>query len=77
MIGVDVNPIIPHTHNPLSVGQLAQNMAGKAEGVDAKGFQKIALISMGVMAAASAGSVLIALLHEINRKHEKEHDRCR
>jgi len=56
--------------NPLHVANMAQNMARNAEGHDSVVFQKVALVCMGVMAAASVVSVLQPLLRSLSRKHE-------
>jgi hypothetical protein len=63
--------------NPMHVANIAQNMAKNAETCDARIFQKVALISMCVMAAASATQVFQSLLRELNRKHDREQSRGR
>jgi hypothetical protein len=63
--------------NPLHVANMAQNMARNAEGQDSVAFQKVALICMGVMAAASVVSVFQPLLRDLNRRHEPERSRSR
>lgn len=64
-----------HAPNPLHIANEAQKMAQKAEGSDGKVFQKVAMISMGVMAAASVVHMLTPLLRELNRKYGNERDR--
>jgi hypothetical protein len=61
--------MMPGTPNPLYLAGQAQNMARNAEACDAKVFQKVALCSMCIMAAASAISAIQPLLRELNRKH--------
>ena len=60
--------------NPLSIAETAQRMADKAGKDDGKIFQKVALISMGVMAFASAAQVLLELAkrNDRNRYHDRE-----
>jgi hypothetical protein len=62
--------MFPHNNNPLFLAKEAQQMASKAEGKDARLFQKFAMISMGVMAAAGASQVLLQLLREMNKKDD-------
>jgi hypothetical protein len=67
----------PFPPNPLQVANMAQRMAGNAEGMDSRVFQKVAMVSMGVMAVASVVQVLAPLLRELNRKHDDERSRGR
>jgi hypothetical protein len=54
--------MMPPTATPGQMASLAQSMARNAEGKDAQMFQKIALVSMGVMAFASVAQVALELL---------------
>ena len=51
----------PFNSNPLSVAREVQQMAQKTKGTDCEIFQKVALISMCVMAAAGTSQVLLQL----------------
>ena len=51
-------------------------MASKAKGADCEVFQKVALVSMCVMAAAGASQILLQLWKELNRREER-HNRGR
>jgi hypothetical protein len=66
---------VPFPHNPMHVATMAQKMAANADGMDSKVFQKVAMVSMGVMAVASVAQMLAPLLRELNRKHD--HEDCR
>jgi hypothetical protein len=61
--------------NPFYLAKEAQHMAAKADGTDCKVFQKMALITMGVMAAAGASQVLLQLWKELRRKDDRDHGR--
>lgn len=63
--------MMPPQANPLHVANMAQTMAKNAEGVDAKLFQKVALISMGVMAMGSIAQLAL----EVMRKRCPNYDR--
>ena len=63
--------MMPPQANPLHVANLAQQMSKQAEGIDAKMFQKVALISMGVMAIGSIAQVAL----EVMRKRCPNYDR--
>lgn len=63
--------MMPPQANPLHVANMAQAMAQKADGIDAKMFQKVALISMGVMALGSVAQVAL----EVMRKRCPNYDR--
>ncbi|MFN7742713.1 MAG: hypothetical protein ACK5Q8_04620 [Phycisphaerales bacterium] len=66
--------------NPLHLANTAQQMARSAPAGDAAVFNKVAMICMGVMAAASVVQMLQPLLRELNHKHSREssrNDRCR
>ncbi len=64
------------TPNPLQMANTAQQMARSAPKNDAVVFNKVAMICMGVMAAASVVQMFRPLLREINSKHG-DHERCR
>lgn len=55
--------------NPLHLANTAQQMARMAPKDDAVVFNKVAMVCMGVMAAASVMQVLQPLLRDLNRKH--------
>jgi hypothetical protein len=68
--------MMPHNHlSPSTIAEAAQRMAGKADKSDAKMFQKVAMCSMIVMAAAGATQLLLQLIREL-RKHD-DHDHYR
>lgn len=54
--------------NPLHLANTAQQMARMAPKDDAVVFNKVAMVCMGVMAAASVMQVLQPLLRDLNRK---------
>jgi hypothetical protein len=58
--------------NPLHLANTAQQMARNAPKDDAVVFNKVAMICMGVMAAASVLQVLQPLLRDLTRKHDRE-----
>lgn len=58
--------------NPLTLANTAQQMARNAPQNDAVVFNKVAMICMGVMAAASVVQVLQPLLRELKHKHDRE-----
>lgn len=58
--------------NPLHLASTAQQMARSAPAADAVVFNKVAMICMGVMAAASVLQVVQPLLRDLNRKHTKQ-----
>ena len=58
----------PFSTNPFHIADAAQRMAEKAEGADSRAFQKVAMVSMGVVALASTAQVFLSLLRELNRK---------
>jgi hypothetical protein len=60
------------TPNPLHLANTAQQMARTASKADAVVFNRVAMISMGVMAVAAVVGVLQPILRDINRKHERE-----
>jgi hypothetical protein len=61
--------------NPFYLARDAQNMARHASERDAAVFNKVALVCMGVMAAASVASVLQPLLRALKTRDEKRtHD---
>jgi hypothetical protein len=61
--------------NPLHLANTAQHMARCAPVNDAVVFNKVAMVCMGVMAAASVVQVLQPLLRELTRKHDAESHR--
>ena len=67
----------PFNHNPLFLAKEAQQMAQKAKGSDCEVFQKVALVSMCVMAAAGASQILLQLWKEINRRDHQGRGRGR
>lgn len=58
--------------NPLHLANTAQQLARNAPANDAVVFNKVAMICMGVMAAASVLQVLQPMLRDLNRKHAGE-----
>jgi len=58
--------------NPLHLANTAQQLARNAPKDDAVVFNKVAMICMGVMAAASVAQVLQPLLRDLTRKHDRE-----
>jgi hypothetical protein len=60
------------TPNPLHLANAAQQMARSAPLTDAAVFNKVAMVSMGVMAAASVIQMVQPLLRDLNRKHTKQ-----
>lgn len=61
----------PFSINPFHIADAAQRMAEKAEGADSRVFQKVAMVSMGVVALASTAQVFLSLLRELNRKYDE------
>jgi hypothetical protein len=59
--------------NPLHLANTAQQMARFAPAADAVVFNKVAMVCMGVMAAASVMQVLQPLLRQLNSQHEQQH----
>ncbi len=59
--------------NPLQLAKEVQQMAGKADAADCKVFQKVALVSVCVMAAATASQVLFQIWKQLN--HKESHGR--
>lgn len=57
------------TPNPLHLANSAQQMARSAPGTDAIVFNKVAMVCMGVMAAAAVVQVLQPLLRELKAKN--------
>lgn len=66
-----------NTPNPLHLANTAQQMARNAPGHDAAVFNKVALVCMGVMAAASVVQVLQPLIRDLNRRDTGPHGRGR
>jgi len=58
--------------NPLHVANTAQQMARAAPKEEAVVFNRVAMVCMGVMAAASAAQMLQSLLLEFNKVHDKD-----
>ncbi len=56
------------TPNPLHLANSAQQMARSAAGHDAVVFNKVAMVCMGVMAAAAVVQVLQPLLRDLKGK---------
>lgn len=56
---------------PFHVASTAQQMARFAPPADAVVFNKVAMVCMGVMAAASVAQVLQPLLRQLNTHHEE------
>ena len=63
-----------NTPNPLHLANTAQQMARSAPACDAVVFNKVAMVCMGVMAAASVLQIIHPVLRDLNGKHER-HDR--
>lgn len=61
--------------SPLQLANTAQQMARSAPKNDAVVFNKVAMICMGVMAAASVLQVLRPLLRELSCKEDQESGR--
>jgi hypothetical protein len=61
--------------NPLYMAEKAQQMANGAKGREAEVFQKVALISMCTVAAASGMQVLLQLWRELNKPEKQERSR--
>lgn len=59
------------TPTPFHVASTAQQMARFAPAADAVVFNKVAMVCMGVMAAASVMQVLQPLLRELNRRQDE------
>jgi len=62
--------------SPLHLANTAQQMARNAPKDDAVVFNKVAMISMGVMAAAAVVQMLQPLLREINHRHSRDGNDC-
>lgn len=60
--------------NPLHVANTAQQMARGASKNDAVVFNRVAMVCMGVMAAASVVQMMMPLLREMNRRHSGDCD---
>jgi hypothetical protein len=61
------------SHDPLSVARQAQNMARNAH-ADAPMFQRVALVSMIVIATAGATQMMLQIIRELRREN---HERSR
>ena len=61
----------PFSSSPLTIAREAQHMASKAEGIDCKAFQKMALVTLGVTAAAAASQVFLELWKELRRRDDR------
>lgn len=66
---------MPPVASPSQVANLAQSMARNAEGAEARMFQRIAMISMGVMAIASMSQVAMELFRKAPNKDRDEANR--
>lgn len=62
---------------PYQIANTAQQMARNAPKSDAVVFNRVAMISMGVMAAASVVQILHSLLRDLNQKDRRHDDRSR
>jgi hypothetical protein len=63
--------------NPLHLANTAQNMARNAPKDEAVVFNKVALICMGTMAAASVVQMLQPILRSLRKKDSPQHGRER
>ncbi|MCC6358743.1 MAG: hypothetical protein IT450_08375 [Phycisphaerales bacterium] len=63
--------------NPLHLANTAQQMARSAPAADAVVFNKVAMICMGVMAAAAVMQVLQPMLRDLNRREQQARHRGR
>lgn len=63
--------------NPLHLANTAQQMARHAPATDAVVFNKVAMVAMGVMAAASVMQVLQPLLRDLTHRETHDHRRSR
>ncbi|MBX3396707.1 MAG: hypothetical protein KF841_15225 [Phycisphaerae bacterium] len=61
--------------SPLHLANSAQQMARLAPKTDAVVFNKVAMVCMGVMAAAAVVQMLQPLLRELNRRHDRHEGR--
>lgn len=59
------------TPSPFQIANTAQQMARQAPHSDALVFNKVAMVCMGVMAAASVMQMLQPFLRDLNGKHGK------
>jgi hypothetical protein len=66
-----------HPQNPLHVANMAQRMAENASGSNSLLFERVAIVSMGVVALGSMVQVLAPLLKELNRKHDEHQGHAR
>jgi hypothetical protein len=62
----------PFNPNPLNVAREVQQMAQRTKGTDCEIFQKVALVSMCIMAAAGTSQVLLQLWNQLNHKENKD-----
>ncbi|MDX2119005.1 MAG: hypothetical protein SFY96_12560 [Planctomycetota bacterium] len=65
------------TPTPMHVAATAQQMARIAPPENAAAFNKVAMVCMGVMAAASALQIVQPLLRQLNQKHSARDQRGR
>jgi len=63
--------LIP-TRSPFHVVDAAERMARHAPRENAVAFNKIAMVCMGVMAAASVMQVLQPILRDLNRRSDRD-----
>jgi hypothetical protein len=61
--------------NPFQIANTAQQMARNAPKDDALVLNKVAMVCMGVMAAASVVQIFQPLLRELNKKHAERDGR--
>ncbi len=64
-------------HDPLHLANAAQNMARGAEGANAKVFQGVAIVSMCVMAAATAAGLARDIMRDLKHKDDRQNNRHR
>ncbi len=62
----------PFNTNPLYLAKEVQHMAAKADGTDCKVFQKVALVSVCVMAAATASQVFLQLWNQLHHRENRD-----
>ena len=58
--------------NPLHLANTAQQLARNAPKDDAVVFNKVAMVCMGVMAAAAVMQAVQPLLRDLTHKHDRE-----
>ena len=63
--------------NAYQIANTAQQMARNAPKTDAVIFNKVAMVCMGVMAAASVMQVLQPILRDLTKRSDEKHSRHR